>query len=131
MTTVLTGAVVIVLELTAGWLVPLFFGSAFEAAVPITRILLISSFFYGARRVLADAMSGAGRPGLGSVAELSSWIALLPLMAVLTPLWGVEGVAAALAISSAVSLAVFLVLLRGSDALADTGTAYVGADLDQ
>jgi O-antigen/teichoic acid export membrane protein len=117
MTTVLTGGVVLVLELAAGWLVPLFFGSDFEEAVPITRILLVSAFFYGCRRVLADAVSGAGRPGLGSIAELSSWVVLVPLLFVFTPLWGVEGVAAALAVSSAASLGVLLVLLGGPRAM--------------
>jgi O-antigen/teichoic acid export membrane protein len=129
-TMVLTGAVIVVLELTAGWLVPLFFGQDFEAAVPITRILLVSSFFYGARRVLADAVSGAGRPELGSIAELSSWIVLLPLLLVLTPLWDVEGVAAALAISSAASLAVLLALLRRPHTLSDTPAPSIGVELD-
>jgi O-antigen/teichoic acid export membrane protein len=130
-TMVLTGAVILVLELTAGWLVPLFFGEEFDAAVQITRILLVSSFFYGARRVLTDAVSGAGRPGLGSIAELSSWLVLVPLIVVLTPLWGVEGVAAALAISSAASLAVFLALVRRPQGLFDGHAApSVGAELD-
>jgi O-antigen/teichoic acid export membrane protein len=130
LTMVLTGAVIIVLELTAGWLVPLFFGQDFEEAVSITRILLISSFFYGARRVLSDAVSGAGRPGLGSIAELSSWIVLVPLLLVLTPLWDVEGVAAALAISSAASLVVFLALLRSPWALSDGRTPPLGVEVD-
>jgi len=105
-----TGIVVLVLEIAAGWLVPFFFGSDFSDAVSITRILLVSAFFYGARRVLTDSASGGGRPGLGSLAELTSWIVLIPLFATLTPIWGVEGVAAALAISSGVSL-VALVLM--------------------
>jgi O-antigen/teichoic acid export membrane protein len=131
-TIVLTGAVVLVLELTAGWLVPFFFGSDFEEAVPITRILLVSAFFYGARRVLTDAVSGAGRPGLGSVAELSSWVVLLPALALLTPLWGLEGVAAALAVSSAASLGFFFVLLGSSRMRggAPSPAPVSGAELD-
>jgi len=127
---VLTGAVVVVLELTAGWLVPLFFGDDFRAAVPITRILLVSSFFYGARRVLTDAVSGAGRPGLGSLAELSSWIVLVPLLIVFTPLWGLEGVAVALTASSAASLGVFLVLLRRWRPGGGPAAATVTGELD-
>jgi len=110
--TLLIGLVVVALELSAGWLVPFFFGADFEEAVPATRILLISAFFYGARRVLTDSVSGGGRPGLGSFAELASWIVFVPLLAALVPLWGIEGVASALAISSAVSLGVLVFLFR-------------------
>ena len=109
---VLTGAVVLVLEILAGWLVPFFFGSEFEDAVLITRILLLGTFFWGVRRVLTDITSGSGRPGLGSLAELVSWLAIIPALAVLMPLWGVEGVAAAMVISSAASLVALMLLMR-------------------
>ena len=109
---VLTGAVVLVLEILAGWLVPFFFGSEFEDAVLITRILLLGTFFWGVRRVLTDITSGSGRPGLGSLAELVSWLVIIPALAVLMPLWGVEGVAAAMVISSAASLVALMLLMR-------------------
>lgn len=128
LTVVLTGGVVVGLALLAGWLVPLFFGEDFEPAVTSTRILLVGSFFYGVRRVLTDAVSGAGRPGLGSLAELSSWIVLVPLLALFAPRWGIEGVAAALAASYAASLGVFGVLLRGP-ALPGPGPAQMAPDL--
>jgi O-antigen/teichoic acid export membrane protein len=114
-TILLTGIAVLGLEILAGWLVPFFFGSEFEDAVLVTRILLIGTFFWGVRRVLTDATSGSGRPGLGSIAELASWIAIIPALALLMPLWGVEGVATAMTISSAASLLVLLVLVLGSN----------------
>ena len=98
-------AIVAALELAAGWLVPLFFGESFSGAVPVTRILLVGALFLGARRVLADGAQGLGRPGLGTVAELSSWLFLLPALALLTPTLGVEGVALALTIAAGLSLA--------------------------
>jgi O-antigen/teichoic acid export membrane protein len=108
----LTGLVVVALELAAGQLVPLFFGSEFEDAVLVTRILLIGTFFWGVRRVLTDAAAGSGRPGAGSVAELVSWLAVVPALAFLMPLWGIEGAAAAITISSAASLAALALVLR-------------------
>jgi O-antigen/teichoic acid export membrane protein len=107
-----TGAVVVLLELAAGWIVPLFFGAEFEDAVLLTRILLVGSFFAGARRVLADITSGSGRPGITSIAELSSWVVIVPALAVLAPLFGVPGVAVATVISSFASFSLLLVLLR-------------------
>ena len=111
----LSAAVVAVLIVVAGVLVPFLFGEDFEEAVTLTRILLIGSVFVGARRVLTDSVSGSGRPGLGSWAELSSWVVLVPLLVVFTPLWGAEGVAAALTVTSAISLVVLVVLVRRSD----------------
>lgn len=108
--TALTGVVIAALELAAGWLVPLFFGQDFKDAVSIARILLVSSYFYGARRVLTDSVSGSGRPGLGSLAELTSWVVLLPLLGVFVPVWGIHGVATAMAIAAAASLLVLIAL---------------------
>jgi O-antigen/teichoic acid export membrane protein len=122
---VLTGIVVAVLELWAGFLVPLFFGEDFEEAVPMTRILLVGAFLYAARRVLTDGVSGSGMPGLGSIAELSSWFVLIPLMAILVGPWGAEGVATALTISAAFSLALLVVLFRRAERRTPTPKAPV------
>ena len=101
--------VVLLLELGVEWLVPMFFGDDFSGAVVLTRILLIGALFLSARRVLTDGAQGLGRPGLGTIAEVSSWVFLLPALGIFTPLWDTRGVALALAVSSALS---FLVLLR-------------------
>jgi O-antigen/teichoic acid export membrane protein len=112
--TILIAVVVVLLELAAGWLVPFFFGREFAGSVGVTRILLVGALFLGIRRVLSDAAKGAGHPGLGSIAEFVSWLSLLPLLVILVPHFGVEGVAAALSISSALSLATLVItLLRG------------------
>ncbi len=122
---------VAVLILIAGELVPFLFGQDFADAVTITRILLIGAVFAGARRVLTDSVSGSGRPGLGSLAELSSWIVLVPLLLLFTPLWGTEGVAAALTVTSAISLLVLLALVRYSDDSAEARPEGVTAPLTE
>jgi len=102
-------AIVAGLELTVGWLLPLLFGRSFSGAVEITRILLVSAMLLSARRVLSDAARGAGQATLGTIAEVASWVALFPAMALLVPAFGVEGVAAALAISSGSGLAAIVI----------------------
>jgi O-antigen/teichoic acid export membrane protein len=117
-----TGAsalVVLGLELGVGWLVPLFFGDDFSGAVPLTRILLIGALFLSARRVLTDGAQGLGRPGLGTVAEVSSWVFLLPALGIFTPLWQERGVALALTVSAALSFSVLLGLLLRSRSAAE------------
>jgi O-antigen/teichoic acid export membrane protein/O-antigen ligase len=105
---VVTGAVVAILVVTADKLVGIFFGSDFAAAVPITRILLVGTFFLAVRRVLTDGLRGLGHPGIGTIAEVSSWICLVPAFVVLLP-HGPSGVALALSGAWAVSLGVALV----------------------
>ena len=102
-----TGAVVAFLVLTADKLVTFFFGAEFAGAVPVTRILLVGVFFSAIRRVLTDGLKGLGHPGIGTIAEVSFWIVLLPAFALLLP-HGVTGVALALTIGWALSLGVAL-----------------------
>jgi O-antigen/teichoic acid export membrane protein/O-antigen ligase len=104
---VVTGAVVAILVVAAGKLVVIFFGSDFAEAVPVARILLLGTFFCAVRRVLTDGLRGLGHPGIGTIAEVSSWIFLVPAVVVLVP-HGPTGVALALTLAWALSLGVAL-----------------------
>jgi O-antigen/teichoic acid export membrane protein/O-antigen ligase len=113
---VLSSVLVIgVLEAVTGELVGLFFGSEFAEATSIARILLLATLFMAARRVLTDGVNGMGRPGLGTTAEIASWVLLVPTIAILLPRYGVEGVALALAISWFASLLFLIVLVLASE----------------
>jgi O-antigen/teichoic acid export membrane protein len=102
------------LEAMAGVLVRFFFGDEFAGAESITRILLLGTFFLGLRRVLADGARGAGYPGLGTVAEIASWVSFLPALVLLLPLGG-RGVALALSVAWGFSLVVLAVGVVGAD----------------
>jgi O-antigen/teichoic acid export membrane protein len=104
-------AVVVPLELVTGKLVMLFFGSEFSGATQTARILLIGTLFMAARRVLTDGVNGLGHPGLGTLAEVASWVLLVPGLVVLLPKLGLVGVALALAISWGASLLLLLFLV--------------------
>jgi len=101
---VLTAVVVATLELLSGWLVPFFFGDAFRPAVNVTRLLLVAAFLASMRKLLADCAQGAGFPAFGSLAEIVSWTVLVPALALLTPRFGINGVAASIALAYAASL---------------------------
>jgi O-antigen/teichoic acid export membrane protein/O-antigen ligase len=102
------------LEIVTGKLVLLFFGAEFESATPIARVLLLATLFMAARRVLTDGVNGMGRPGLGTISEIASWVFLLPTIALLLPRYGAVGVAFALAISWFASLVLLIVLVHSS-----------------
>jgi O-antigen/teichoic acid export membrane protein len=104
-TVAVSAVIVAAIWVLADWLVPLLFGAAFADAVGLTRILLISALLLSARRALTDGTRGAGYAGLGTIAELVSWVTLIPAVALLAASSGAEGVALALGLASAVSLA--------------------------
>jgi O-antigen/teichoic acid export membrane protein len=111
----LSALVVGVLELLAGEIIAFFFGHDFAEATAIAQILLLASLFMAGRRVLTDGMNGLGHPGFGTIAEVTSWILLIPGLAILLPWLGAEGVALALAISWGASLLLLIALALLAD----------------
>jgi O-antigen/teichoic acid export membrane protein len=105
-------SMIILLWIGAPLLVELFFGPSFDRSATISRILLVATALYCARRVLSDSARGAGYPTIGSVAEVASFTSVLPLFAITIPLWGLDGVAWSLIGSSTIALVVLVVGLR-------------------
>ncbi|MDQ3067885.1 MAG: oligosaccharide flippase family protein, partial [Actinomycetota bacterium] len=89
-------------------LVRLAFGDAFGGAVGPLRLLLLATVTLCARRVLSEAMRGAGFAGATSRAEIASWLSLVPTLPLLGLEYGLDGVA--LALCSAYLLSLFTLL---------------------
>jgi O-antigen/teichoic acid export membrane protein len=96
------------IEIVVSRLLPLAFGQEFAGSIPVARVLLISALLLCVRRVFADVARGTGHPGFGTLGECAAWLALAPALIILAPRWGINGVAASLAVSSAVSLGVLV-----------------------
>jgi O-antigen/teichoic acid export membrane protein len=101
------------IEVTASWIVPVLFGREFEGAVTLVRILLVASSLTAVRRVLTEGARGRGEPGVGSLAELVTWIVFVPAVAVLGAARQAEGVAWAMAVSSLAGLLAILIGTSG------------------
>ena len=54
-------------------LLPALFGPAFNGAIDPARFLVLGSVAFGVRATLGNCMRGAGRPGVVSIVEMSSW----------------------------------------------------------
>jgi O-antigen/teichoic acid export membrane protein len=108
LTLLLCGAVVGATELMLGLLVPRLFGPAFASAVSVGRILLIGSLLFCLTRTLSDCARGAGRPGLGTVAEIVSLVTMFPFVALLSGN-GVDGVATAVVLAAGCGVASILI----------------------
>ena len=107
---VCSAAVVALLIIVVSRLLPFFFGHEFDGAVGVARVLLVGGLFIGMRRVLSDGARGIGRPGAGTMAEVVSWVVLIPALAIALQ-YGILGVAWALTGAAATSVAALLVML--------------------
>jgi O-antigen/teichoic acid export membrane protein len=115
---------------SAHWLVPFFFGREFSDAVTVTYIVLPGMVFLSARRVLAEGLKGRGYPLAGTLGELLSlaWVALA--LAVLVPLWGIDGAAVALSSSYVVSLILLVALAARHGELESAGRSLLSLPRD-
>jgi len=116
--------VIVVLEATVGWLLPFLFGSAFEDAIPMARILLLGALFLSLRRVLTDGARGLGRPTIGTIAEVASWVVLLPAVTVAAAAGDATDMAMAVTAAAFVSLVVIVVGLTTRRSVAEDGASH-------
>lgn len=100
----------VLLFLSANVLVRAFFGDAFEPAITPMRLLLGAALCMSVRRVVAECARGAGAGGLDSLAEGILWLVFLPTSFLLGNRYGLDGIATALLVSTAASLASLSVL---------------------
>ena len=98
-------ALVLVVEAAVGWLVPLLFGSEFESAVPLARVLLPAGGLVAIRHIITDAARGAGSATAGSLSEVAGWAVFGSGLLLLVPRYEAMGVALAMLAAAAVSLA--------------------------
>ena len=105
---VLTVGLAVMVVVTAPWAVRLIYGQAFGPAVPLVQVLGVGIVAASLRQVLGDGLRGFGMPLPGTIAELSSWLAVLIGLVLFVPWLGVIGAALAVSIAYAVSLAVLV-----------------------
>jgi enterobacterial common antigen flippase len=81
-------------------ILPLFYSGAFAPAVPVAQLLTVEAVLTGLVSVLAQAFMALDRPGVITVLQAFGLAAVLPLMLVLLPHFGLIGAAYALLIST-------------------------------
>jgi O-antigen/teichoic acid export membrane protein len=106
----LTAAIGIGIAALAKPLIEITFGTEFTDAAGPLRILLLATIPLAGRRVLGDALRGAGHPGASSRVEVASWALLVPAMLGLGGALGVSGVALALVVSYTLTFAALVVM---------------------
>jgi antigen flippase len=116
----ITGAMLLgtgsLLALLMPLLLPLFFGKAFVASIPVAQIVLVSFAVNAIVYVLAQAYMAVGKPGVNAIIQLIGLATTVPAMLFLIPRYGIVGAALALVASTMVrllsSLACFPIILK-------------------
>jgi O-antigen/teichoic acid export membrane protein len=108
---VLCGTATVVLLVAMPGLLPLFFGTEFDAAVAPAQVLLVGGLFAAVRRILVDATRGFGWPLWGAAAEAAT---LLVVPGLLVASWFTESLTVMAAVVTAAN---FLGLLVSAPAL--------------
>lgn len=126
-----SAACVVVLAITAPWLISLVYGADFVASVGPMQLLLPGLVLWSATSVLAAGLQAVGRPGSASIAQLGGLVITVVGLAVsLTP-FGIYGAAATSSVAYTVSFVFSWIALhrassfRLSSALAP---AYIRSD---
>jgi O-antigen/teichoic acid export membrane protein len=99
----LLGSAVVPLWLSAGFVIPLLYGSAFKGAIVPAQIILLGLAFEGVAGVLTGFLYWVGRPGLNSCAMAIGLGATVTLDVLLIPSFEATGAAIASAVAYATS----------------------------
>ena len=83
------------ISILGSFIVPFAFGPDFQAAVPLLVLLVPAATVLGMNEILLTAFRGAGRPELGSQAQVIGLVVTVAALAALMPAYGVYGAAAA------------------------------------
>jgi O-antigen/teichoic acid export membrane protein len=105
------------LWVAAGFVIPLFYGRAFDSAVTPTRIILMGLALDAVAGVITAFLYGVGRPGLNSLAIAGGLAATVVLDLLLIPRYAAIGAAIASAVaytSTALALLWFFVWVERS-----------------
>ncbi|MDF1706238.1 MAG: lipopolysaccharide biosynthesis protein [Aeromicrobium sp.] len=94
------------------YFVPLVFGDAFDAAVPVTLLALSGSFAMLIGYVANLALAAEGRGVSMTIAQVASMAIGITLLLILGPIWGSEGAAAASSTGYWALLLIVLIMLR-------------------
>jgi O-antigen/teichoic acid export membrane protein len=97
-------AILVPLAVSAYWLVPLVFGTAYRGAVPLIWLLAPGGVFLACNQVVGDLLRGRNRPAFVAVSEGLAAVFTVLLLIALLPEFGVAGAAIASTVAYGVAL---------------------------
>jgi O-antigen/teichoic acid export membrane protein len=93
--------IAVILELNLSWLIHVMFGSSFDDAIPLARILVVGAALWGLGLSLSGLLVGLGNPARASFADGVGFVVLGVGLIPLVQWWGSPGAAIAVVAGSA------------------------------
>jgi len=91
--TLLTGGAALFIGATMYWWLPVLYGRDFEAALPVTVVMLAAVVLGTPGSIAGSGLSGRGRPGLRSMTLFGAFVVNAALLFALVPSMGAVGAA--------------------------------------
>lgn len=107
-----SGGVAVVVAFAAGPVVAILLGKAYEASVPLLRLLLIVAVVNSGNRVFNASARAAGSPGWASINEISGGVVGLLAMLGAVAIDGIQAAPVGLVCGAVVTLLLYLLTLR-------------------
>jgi O-antigen/teichoic acid export membrane protein len=101
-------AILLPIAVTASWVIPLAFGDAYRASVPLVWALTPAGVLLACGQVAGDLLRGLGRPRLVAIAQSIAAVLTVALLLALLPLMGVVAAAIASTVAYGTALAVMI-----------------------
>jgi len=103
-----TALVAVGLGIFSPWALEIVYGREYLGAVPVFRLLLLAMVLGSATYVLVQTFMAVGRPGMVTILQIMGLALNVPLLLVLVPRYGLEGVGSSLLITAAVRFVMVL-----------------------
>jgi O-antigen/teichoic acid export membrane protein len=104
----MTALAAVGLGILSPWALSMVYGREFLDAIHVFRLLLFVMVLRSVTYVLAQTFMAVGRPGLVTIPQIAGLALSVPLLLVLVPRYGLEGVGLALLISATVRFVIVL-----------------------
>lgn len=101
---ILTVIPVVIMMFISPYIITILYGAEYLPGNTVLRILLIEVVFTSLVELLAQPFMALGRPGIVTLLQMSGVILNIPLLLILIPIFGLEGVAISLLIATSLRL---------------------------
>jgi O-antigen/teichoic acid export membrane protein len=107
----IAGGMVVLLAISAAWLIPFFYGKEFSPVTPVAMILCLATGIAGMNAILENGLLGLGYPGFIFIAEICGFVVTVILLTLLLKPWQLYGAAVASLASYGIVMVILILLI--------------------
>jgi O-antigen/teichoic acid export membrane protein len=125
----LSAALMLPLAVGCYWLIPIFFGADYRAAIPILWILAPGTVFLTSGQVAGDLLRGRHQPRVAAWAQSLALVCMVAVLFVLLPVMGIYGAAVASTVAYGIADGIMLYRLSQLPDTSDVDSHPVSGEI--